>query len=435
MNAGAFGPGPSEQASPYRTTMEALLDTTRLLWPSPAESSTNGTRRAGHEVVREFLLLPHRRQPRIALPVGSAAMVAEVLRKYSQGLTFAERVGRTTLSGLVRLPGINATLTRTVPHRLTVSAPAGHADGAFESYLSGILDNDVVIGVNLGQPRANRKPVVQALTADGRTLAFVKVGTSGASKRLVRGEAEALYSFWASGPPGDGLRVPRVIHYGQWRGLEVLVLSPLRPSSTRWRRRNAVPTIAMRALGTHLGTSSSILAEGPAWERAHAASTALADKEQAARFERIVAAVGARYGSTPLTVGAWHGDWTPWNMAWDGDNLLLWDFERFAAGVPLGFDLAHYHLQSVLRDRGEAAAGRQIRAELAAPDGAGRPVRKAMTSDADALAGNDPEAVLAGYLVELARRYVLASEPAEGTPLRARTEWLIALLYSLVVRR
>ena len=47
-----------------------------------------------------------------------------------------------------------------------------------------------------------------------------------------------------------------------------------------------------------------------------------------------------------LTFGAWHGDWAPWNMASTERGLLVWDWERFTSGVPLGFDALHYRLQS-----------------------------------------------------------------------------------------
>ncbi len=412
--------------TPYQSTLDVLLETTRLLWPEPAQSSVEGSVPSGRVVVREFLLLPSRQQPRLALPVHAAPVVAAVLRKYSQGLTLGERAARATLSTLVRLPGVNRGLTRMTGHRLSVSVPAGQPYDSLEDHLADILGSDVVVGVNLGAPRANRKPVLHALAPDGRTLAYVKVGTSDATAGLVRGEASALASFWAAGPPSGLLRVPEVLHHGRWRGLELLVLAPVRPTSARWHRR-AVPTVAMRELGAHLGVSRSAFRETPVWQHARTAPGTLRDDKQASAFGRIVAAAESRYGDSQVAVGAWHGDWTPWNMVWDDRQVLLWDFERFAGGVPLGFDLAHYHLQTALREHGEDAAARMVRQGL---------VPGADTSGgADVLAGNDPDAVTVGYLVELGRRYLIASEPAVGQPLRARTRWLLDLLDTLVVQR
>ncbi|MEZ5095753.1 MAG: hypothetical protein R2731_06320 [Nocardioides sp.] len=33
-------------------------------------------------------------------------------------------------------------------------------------------------------------------------------------------------------------------------------------------------------------------------------------------------------GDRRLPLGAAHGDWAPWNMAWSGDVLEVWDWER-----------------------------------------------------------------------------------------------------------
>src|SRR5262249_34828417 len=72
--------------------------------------------------------------------------------------------------------------------------------------------------------------------------------------------------------------------------------------------------------------------------------------ERSALLEALdtIAATGL---CTSLTFGAWHGDWSPWNMASTTGGLLLWDWERFASGVPLGFDALHYWLQSEVGPR------------------------------------------------------------------------------------
>ena len=49
-----------------------------------------------------------------------------------------------------------------------------------------------------------------------------------------------------------------------------------------------------------------------------------------------------------LSFGAWHGDWTGWNMASTRDGLLVWDWERFTRPVPAGFDPLHYRLQTAV---------------------------------------------------------------------------------------
>ena len=50
-------------------------------------------------------------------------------------------------------------------------------------------------------------------------------------------------------------------------------------------------------------------------------------------------------GDVGLTFGAWHGDWAPWKMRPLAGRLLVWDWERFTIGGPLGYDALHFDLQ------------------------------------------------------------------------------------------
>jgi hypothetical protein len=78
-------------------------------------------------------------------------------------------------------------------------------------------------------------------------------------------------------------------------------------------------------------------------------------------LEPIVAHVEARHGATELRFGAWHGDFTPWNMARlesgrgsgsaAASGVFLWDWER-CGPAPVGLDLLHFLFQSVCRFEG-----------------------------------------------------------------------------------
>ncbi|HZI37787.1 MAG TPA: hypothetical protein VFF24_05730, partial [Acidimicrobiia bacterium] len=56
-----------------------------------------------------------------------------------------------------------------------------------------------------------------------------------------------------------------------------------------------------------------------------------------------------------IAFGAWHGDFTPWNMARSGATTYLWDWER-AAPAPAGLDLLHFLFQGVCRFEGQTPA-------------------------------------------------------------------------------
>ena len=70
------------------------------------------------------------------------------------------------------------------------------------------------------------------------------------------------------------------------------------------------------------------------------------------RFTEAWQRVEAGFGAEVLAVGAWHGDWAPWNMAWHGRRLQLWDWEQFGTGVPFGVDAVHFTVQTHLRRDG-----------------------------------------------------------------------------------
>src|SRR5205823_2810261 len=49
--------------------------------------------------------------------------------------------------------------------------------------------------------------------------------------------------------------------------------------------------------------------------------------------------------------------WTPWNMTMSRGRAIVWDWERFQTGIPVGYDAIHYRLQdAVIRDGSAAQA-------------------------------------------------------------------------------
>lgn len=403
------------------TAYDALAETAALIWPSPATVGSAHDGAGGDAaVVREFLLAPSAARPRIALPAKAPRAAADVVRKYSQGLGTREYVSRTLLGRLLAARPVHALVSMLLRDRLRIVAPAG-AD-SLERHLAELLGQDVLLGISVGPSRANRKPVLQAVTPAGETLAYVKVGISELTRSLVSGEAASLSTYWSAGAAETTLRAPRVLHHGTWRDLEILVLEAIRPRQAgilaHRRRRSEEPLAAMREFGERLGVTHDRLTGNRFWRRIAATPDQLTDSDQASAYADAAKRVEAGYSSADVAFGCWHGDWTPWNMVWDADRVLLWDFERFSTDVPRGFDLAHYRLQTRLLRGGEDAAEQLI----------------ALPGWTGAEGSNDPSLVAAAYLLELARRWALAAQVPEGEPLRRRTQWLFDLLDRVVCR-
>jgi hypothetical protein len=356
----------------------------------------------------EFLVVPHARRPRLLVPTGDRRLAAAAVRRYAEPQSRLARLKRDAVVAALRT-GASGLLLR---DRVRVGG-----DDSVETYLRAALDVDVRLSIHIGPARANRKPVLQLLTPGGDTLGFAKLGTNTLTRQLVKAETTALAAVGSAGL--THVDVPRVLHAGQWRGHEVLVQSALPVWRPRVPLDPARLAVAMREVAACCGTRRGELAASGYWARLRARLEAVADRAEGATLvaaaERIVAAAG----DTPLTYGSWHGDWAPWNMASLDDSLLVWDWERFTPGVPMGFDALHHELQRlVTTERGDAAAAVDATVarapRLLAPLDVAEPVHAEVT------------ALL--YLVDLAARYLADRQAEAGARLGVLGTWLLPVL-------
>jgi Phosphotransferase enzyme family len=398
------------RAAPDRDRVAYLRDTARLLWPPPARVTAAGG--AGGDL----LVLPGLARPRLLVPAGRRPAAAAV-RRYGEPGSRRAQLGSRALSLLLG-SGLGPYLLR---NRLAVRAPAGAP--TIETYLSSALGRDLVVSMHIGAPRANRKPVLQLLSPHGETLGFAKIGVNALTSELVRAERDTLREI--GGTRLGSLTVPRVLHHGTWQQLDVLVLSPL----PVWLRRRPLArpqlAIAMGEVAALGGIRRQPLGASDYWQRLRLRVSAADAGEDRACLLHALDLLAARAAEAELAFGCWHGDWTPWNMACTGDGLLVWDWERFGSGVPLGFDALHYWLQARVvasrRDPAAAAAGCAARAaDLLRPLG--------VTAAA-------AELTVALYLAELAARYLGDRQADAGARLGAPGRWLIPALAAAVTPR
>jgi hypothetical protein len=300
---------------------------------------------------------------------------------------------------------------RLVPTQVHV-AEAGSESIA--SHLSALLGQPVRLGIHLGPPRANQKPVLQILTPAGRTVGFAKIGANVLTRRLVAAEARALEAVAAAGI--RGLAVPPVRHHGSWRDLDVLLLGPVESRSTSSVSGAELGDVMAR-LSLAWGHSSGVLADSAFWARLHDAATVGAGPH-APRLRLAFDRAAAAYGHRQVAFGAWHGDWTPWNMAVHDHAFVVWDWERFQRDVPLGLDAIHFHLQREMRRRDQeplqVARGTLARVdELLAPWG---------------LQGPDARCAFVMYLLTIGSRYATDDQRGAGARLGDLDSWLFRVL-------
>ena len=143
-----------------------------------------------------------------------------------------------------------------------------------------------------------------------------------------------------------------------------------------------------------------------------------------AQLEGLLDGLLERSRGGSLTFGSWHGDWTPWNMACTRSGLLLWDWERFAQGVPVGFDVLHHRLQSAIVPGGDPPG-----------EAASRLWRDAPVTLRTFAAGVEQARLTALlYLMELAARQLADGQAQAGARLGAVGTWLLPAIAEAVER-
>jgi hypothetical protein len=397
-----------------RERADYLEQVCRVLWPGPSSPAGAVGAEAGvPSPVRGLLALPSRERPRIVIP-GARRAAAAAVRRYGEPGSVRTLVATRGLSLLLRA-GAGSVLG----DRLGTDAPAGTP--TIESYLREQLGPDLHVSMHIGAARANRKPVLQLLTASGATVGFAKIGTGPLTKKLVCAERDALIQLSRIGL--TRLEVPEVLHCGTWGDLEVLVLSPLPVWQRRVRLAAGQLTSAMRELSEVAGTVREPLTTSSHWQRLTARLDGADDSSDRQALLGVLGNLLARVDGTQLAFGASHGDWTPWNMAGTRGGLLVWDWERFDRGVPIGFDALHYWLQA------RVASGAH------APAAAADCIRHAPETLAAFGVDAAPARVTGlAYVADLAVRYLVDRQAETGVHLGAAGQWLIPALAASTAR-
>jgi hypothetical protein len=222
------------------------------------------------------------------------------------------------------------------------------------------------VGVRREDP--NHKPTLQLFDPAGSPVGFAKVGWSEATRRLVEAEEFALGHPAVRGLARVG--VPELLHAGSWGDRRLTVIAPL-PLTVRRLPVGSPPPLGLAEDGTDaLGPTP--LADSPYWHRGRTQLQEevahLADLELARVLTHYAESLERRYGRVPLQWRPWHGDWVPWNLGRSDGRLFAWDWEHFAAEVPRGLDLAHWHFQSAFILAGQSFHDAVRSMEKAAPE-------------------------------------------------------------------
>jgi hypothetical protein len=386
--------------------VDRLVRTVGRLWPGHDVALVRNRHR--DRSARELIFVPSMASPRLLVPAGKPAAAASGLRRFSRALSSKERAVRLVGSFALRAgaEGLLADRIRMTPR------PGGET--SIEQHLSEVLGTEVVVGLGVGSLRANQKPILQAFDKSGRCLAYVKVGDSELTAGLVQQEGAALAELakqdWRL------LELPALLHLGNWQGLELLVISALdtavRPAGGPLLQP---PLDALDELYDRFDEGPAALAQSAYWQDLVDTADQVDDLRLRTAYREALDRVGESRGDEQVRLTAWHGDFAPWNLGLRRGRLQLWDWERFATGVPAGLDRIHYVLHTSTRAHGFSAA--VIDTALTSP----HTNHPAWSPSAQELLG-----VL--YLASITARYLIGSQGDQGEVIRPTTETVLDAL-------
>src|SRR5581483_240361 len=159
---------------------------------------------------------PRASSARYLVPIGAPRPAAAGVAGYGRLQRPRQRLARraaalAVLTGRGHLPGAHV-----------VSAP-GDAT-ALRPHLEDVLGvQGLHLGVAVRSINPHHKPMVRVLRSDGSTVAFCKLARRPAAKARLTREAEALRALADGSRPR--LRVPGLLHVGEWRDRALLVTS------------------------------------------------------------------------------------------------------------------------------------------------------------------------------------------------------------------
>lgn len=375
------------------STRDELTSRLRTVWPAPIPIGVSRLPRRPGARTEEYLVLPTMSRPVFLIPADRTGAAVALVRSddgqrapaLARALEAAHRRGL-----LRRMPGV-----------ARVAVPGTEGLVAIVRRL--VPEADAVV-VRLGRRRHGRAVVLQALDAEGRSIAFAKCARGSGIDGLAA-ERDRLHEL--ADRPVPGITPPPVLGWAVEDDAAVLCIGALARSTAP--ASEGVPVAAMHALATRRGTNPPTpFAETPLVRRLADQAAALAELTPDARWivEELRRLVATR-GTEPVAKASWHGDWVPWNMARDGVDILLWDWEHYEDDVLPGFDHLHYLAQTRrLRDGTDAAAENAWLADA----------RRVLESDWD-LTREQAEVTIAAYLVAVNVRFVAdrVDDPAGPT--------------------
>ena len=307
-----------------------------ILWPDGSARLVAEDRQDPQPTVPgRWWASPTAHEPRLLIPADSMGAARRAVHRYHDGFDLRQWAR-----------SVAAEITMTSPrlaHRVldrNVVVVDGPPDAIRRGVLGGLQEllgrDDLRFAISLATAKTNRKPVIQILDDEGLSLGWAKVAWNRWTEGLVANEAR-----WLSQPAKPPLVIPTVLEDTVLAGRRVVVSSAVAPGrSPRLRRPSQPDPNVLRAIAD-LGPRTRRPVRESAWWASVQEVLPVADDRERLAIDRVA----SKARDLTFSLGAWHGDFTPWNVMTVRGMAQVIDWEFAADEVPFGFDLCHYHTQ------------------------------------------------------------------------------------------
>lgn len=330
------------------STLAELRWLLEVIWGGSADV-TIGTRRDLRPGDEAYVVLPGIGRPRFLVPVSSSDVSAATLRLYNRMRSPRARAARSLFAVGFKL-GLTQRLFR---DRVIVRRRS--TDRSLVDHLREVFDQPgLVVAVGLRKRGLFTKPVLQLFSQGGQPVGYAKIGWNPTTQAAIRNEVATLDVVHRAGL--RSFSVAGVLYRGTWKELELGVIEPLPVQVRRHQPADRLPPLEIVAdIARGRGSRWETVGDSAYWQGLKArliqAASDLGEQDGAGLIH-LADDIERTYGDREMEFGAWHGDLSPWNVAWVNRHLFIVDWEHARDDVPVGFDVVHFHFQvAFARDR------------------------------------------------------------------------------------
>lgn len=273
----------------------------------------------------EYLILPNRENPRWVIPVCKSGNIKNAMMIYEP----ISAKGKLYKWAVCNMP------KAIVKSAFRENVVRCNINRAFLCERFGLEQPEC--SFYLGNGGAHNKLTVQ-ISERGRPAAYLKITGSDVIRALFKNEADILTHLAGSDVRGH---VPSLLMHEDVGEKTLFAISTIRSmaSKTRFDFGNAHLDFLCRLKSNEVIDSNS----GYYNKSLKLLEKISKNSELTGVKEKFISAFSKIDGKVPSVLC--HGDFTPWNIYFNGDDIQVFDFEYARRNCPPFFDYLHFHLQ------------------------------------------------------------------------------------------